>query len=343
MIRWRWSANVSRSGQSGPVPERLGQRLGGDHQRVHRHQGALLAPQGPGVALGGPDHGGRPHRAPVGVHRPGPDGPGLGPLVDGHAPPLHGLGQSPHQPGRVHGGAVGGVGAAQHGGGPHHGRRLGRRQQPEVVLADARRPGPRPPRAGPARAGPRSGPAPPSPRGRSRTRCPRRRPPVPPRRRCPPWPGAWPLPTRGRATWSSFASGTANSAEHQPPFRPEAPKPTTSRSSDGDAQGRVGLGQVVGGPQAGEASAHHGHVHVDVAGQAGAGRSMGLGEPVPPQGEPSVVLARGRAQICFHASVSTERRMEVITSNSSSPQVRGGASWITGSPRSSARQIRPAS
>ena len=37
-------------------------------------------------------------------------------------------------------------------------------------------------------------------------------------------------PAPGPPAWSSLASGTANSAEHQPPFRPEAPKPTTSRS-----------------------------------------------------------------------------------------------------------------
>ena len=37
-------------------------------------------------------------------------------------------------------------------------------------------------------------------------------------------------PEPGPPIWSSLGSGTANSAEHQPPLRPEAPNPTTSRS-----------------------------------------------------------------------------------------------------------------
>ena len=122
-------------GQPDPVPEDVGQGLGGDHQRVHRDQGALLAPQRAGVALGGPDHHRCAHRAPVRLDCAGPDGLGLGLLVDGHSTPLDRPGQATHQPGRVDGGAVGGEGSAEHAGGPDHGRRLGRRQQPEVVLA----------------------------------------------------------------------------------------------------------------------------------------------------------------------------------------------------------------
>jgi hypothetical protein len=38
------------------------------------------------------------------------------------------------------------------------------------------------------------------------------------------------------------------------------------------------------------------------------------------------------------ASVSTLRRICSISSNSAWPQISGGASWMTGSPRSSARQ-----
>ena len=41
------------------------------------------------------------------------------------------------------------------------------------------------------------------------------------------------------------------------------------------------------------------------------------------------------------ASVSTERSTVSISSNSSVSAISGGDSWITGSPRSSARQIRP--
>ncbi len=42
-----------------------------------------------------------------------------------------------------------------------------------------------------------------------------------------------------------------------------------------------------------------------------------------------------------HASERTLRRTDSISSNCSVSQIRGGASWTTGSPRSSARQIRP--
>ena len=41
---------------------------------------------------------------------------------------------------------------------------------------------------------------------------------------------------------------------------------------------------------------------------------------------------------CDHASVSTLRRICSISSKCSWVQVSGGASWMTGSPRSSARQ-----
>ena len=123
---------------------------------------------------------------------------------------------------------------------------------------------------------------------------------------------------------------------------PRGPEADHVPLDDGDAQARVGLGQVVGRPQPGEPAPDHGHVHVEVAGQRGPDVDR-AGQPVPPQREVPVALARRRAQICFHASVRTERRMEVITSNSSSPQVSGGASCTTGSPRSSARQMSPAS
>src|SRR4029079_10610840 len=41
------------------------------------------------------------------------------------------------------------------------------------------------------------------------------------------------------------------------------------------------------------------------------------------------------------ASSSTGRRTPTISSNCSVSAISGGESWITGSPRSSARQIRP--
>ena len=43
----------------------------------------------------------------------------------------------------------------------------------------------------------------------------------------------------------------------------------------------------------------------------------------------------------FPASPSTSRSTSWISSNCSESAISGGASWTTGSPRSSARQIRP--
>src|ERR687895_1425148 len=45
--------------------------------------------------------------------------------------------------------------------------------------------------------------------------------------------------------------------------------------------------------------------------------------------------------ILSQASASTERRAESISSNCSVSAISGGDNWTTGSPRSSARQIRP--
>ena len=64
----------------------------------------------------------------------------------------------------------------------------------------------------------------------------------------------------------------------------------------------------------------------------------GLGEaPRNPLGEPYDVLRRRRC-----ASASTSPRMPTISSISASPATSGGEICTTGSPRSSARQIRPA-
>src|SRR6478609_5204723 len=46
----------------------------------------------------------------------------------------------------------------------------------------------------------------------------------------------------------------------------------------------------------------------------------------------------GWGQRWFSASVSTERSRDSMSSNCSGPMMSGGASWMTGSPRSSARQ-----
>ena len=52
---------------------------------------------------------------------------------------------------------------------------------------------------------------------------------------------------------------------------------------------------------------------------------------------------QAQARMSDVASVRTSPRIDVISSNSAWPATRGGEIWITGSPRSSARQIIPAS
>ena len=67
------------------------------------------------------------------------------------------------------------------------------------------------------------------------------------------------------------ARGTGNSAEHQPPLRPEAPKPGGLRLEHDDAEARVVAEQVVRGPQPGEPGADDG----DVAGASPGQRRPG--------------------------------------------------------------------
>jgi len=64
---------IAAIAERGPAAQRdvglLGVRqwFSGHHHRVQRDEGAAVAGQVPGVALGGPHHDVRPHRAPVGV------------------------------------------------------------------------------------------------------------------------------------------------------------------------------------------------------------------------------------------------------------------------------------
>src|SRR5437763_10476731 len=55
------------------------------------------------------------------------------------------------------------------------------------------------------------------------------------------------------------------------------------------------------------------------------------------------VMVSGQAATCIRsaASVSTGRSTASISANCSGPAISGGESWITGSPRSSARHMRP--
>ena len=128
---------------------------------------------------------------------------------------------------------------------------------------------------------------------------------------------------------------TGSSAEHQPPLRPLAPNPATCASTTSDASDGSASQQVVRGPQPGEPGADD--------------RDVGLGVAVERVRRGSAASSwsnqseRGARQRRAHASVSTPRRICSISSNSAWPQISGGASWMTGSPRSSARQYRPAS
>ena len=100
----------------------------------------FLPLQRPGVALGGPDH--RAARQFPPASRPPRAGwPGLSLFVDVDTSASHRPGQPPHQTGRIDGGAVRGEGAPQDIGGPHPGRRLGRREESEVALVHPPGPG----------------------------------------------------------------------------------------------------------------------------------------------------------------------------------------------------------
>ena len=61
------------------------------------------------------------------------------------------------------------------------------------------------------------------------------------------------------------ASAPAKSAEHQPPLRPDAPKPTCSRSQTATRNDGSALQQRVRGPEARVAGADDGDVGIDVA------------------------------------------------------------------------------
>ena len=67
-------------------------------------------------------------------------------------------------------------------------------------------------------------------------------------------------------------------------------------------------------------------------------RSLDSIRPLSPPKLEAFDQLRERAQIRAQASVRTCGRICSISSNSAWPQISGGATWTTGSPRSSARQ-----
>ena len=125
------------------------------------------------------------------------------------------------------------------------------------------------------------------------------------------------------------------------------PPAVASRGAEADVLGledehvepRVGPQQVVGAPQPGEAPADDDDV--------GRRRQQGtppVGGPVGAPGSAGRRVGPERpAHIRSRAPSRTERSRCSMSSNSGCPIVSGGASWMTGSPRSSARQYSPAS
>ena len=185
---------------------------------------------------------------------------------------------------------MGGVGAAEDIGGPDHGRRLGGREQPQVLLADTPLAG-----GGHLLAGPLQLHVGPSQHHGST-------------------PVEVTLDVLGPDHPLHLAHGGLHGLAHgcsgpgaaqlvEASFRTGeeggAPAPVASRGTesddvpldDADAQGGVGLGQVVGGPQTGQATTHDGHIEVGVTAE---GRTpfYRAGEPVPPQRESSQALIR---------------------------------------------------
>ena len=141
---------------------------------------------------------------------------------------------------------------------------------------------------------------------------------------------------------ASAASDVANSAEHQPPLRPDAPKPATSRSTtamrrDGSASASE---CAVHRPVKPAPTMHTSTCRSWV--RAGRGGS-GAGTASHHSESRWYPEAAPRRYIRRHASERTSRSVDAMKSISSCPQISGGDSWTTGSPRSSARQISPAS
>ena len=189
------------------------------------------------------------------------------PLVDRHAGPPDRIGQAAHQPRRVDRGAMRRVRAAQHPGRASHRARRVCVEQPQVRSRRSRTRAPPRPRPSPAPAEPASARASPCRPWPSGSRCPPRPRPGRPRRRSRAWRAASRRPRRARPSGPVCRSDAGNRAEHQPPFRPDAPNPAISRSQTDDPQRGFALRQVVGGPQAGEARPDDGDVGLRVAGQ----------------------------------------------------------------------------
>ena len=119
-----------------------------------------------------------------------------------------------------------------------------------------------------------------------------------------------------------------------PTVAPAGAEPDVLGLQDHHRQRGVQPEQVVGRPQSRVATAHDGDVNlgrrrrgIPHRGARGPGRRRYAA--LPPQRP---------AHRCASAPSNTERSLAAMSSNSVWPMMSGGASWMTGSPRSSARQ-----
>ena len=239
--------NVSRLGEPDPLPDRrrAAARWRPPASRPARRRGAgrrarRCSPRSRGRRR-------RPARCRASVSTgAGPDRGDPG-AARGSTPPSRSTaaGQAADQPGRVDRRAVGGVG-----------RRRARRSRRARARASAasssrRSSSPRPQRracatsvAGPAQLDRRAGDGDRAALGEVGVDALRGGDPAAPRRRWPASPGAGASASlavdAGQRGQPSADAG--NSAEHQPPLRPEAPNPAVSASSTRDPQRRVGRG-----------------------------------------------------------------------------------------------------
>ena len=240
------------------VPDLRGQRLGRDDQRVDRHHGARQPRQPGREPLRRAHDVRRPHRAAAGAHDARFDRERRRPLVEGDAATGHDLGQAADQSARVDGRAVGGVRRAE---GPRRAQPLARLGRGEHLVAVL---GARPGELGLAPReddGAALGEVAVDALGEGH---------------------ALTSSTEARIAASCASpSDVGNSAEHQPPLRPEAPNPATSASSTTILQRRVGLGEVVRRPEPGVAGTDDGDVRLGVTLERRPRRPVGRGGLVP--------------------------------------------------------------
>ena len=296
MMRWRPSAKVSRSTEPDLVPRVGGERLGRQHEGVDGRQRAGLPAQGARVALGRADDDLRSHRATSRAHDSRLDGLDRRLLVQHRPGRDDGAGQAAHQPGGVDRGAVRGVGAAHDVGRADMPSRLRRVQKDVVLGAEAPRAqvrdlvpcGPqlqgRPSSDHRAALRPVDGPVLGLRHPADLVDGVEHRPLLPHRR------VATGLPRQGCQAGREQGRGPAAVAA-------AGAEAGLLRLEDHHAQRRVLAPQVVRGPQAGVPGPDDGDVGRGVARQRTAeGLAQVVGQGVPPQRQPSQVVAHARLQ-----------------------------------------------